>query len=470
MADHSSTTKLRASQGGAFESRGKFFARVTTAPQTREAILLPWCTELDAAKARAGAMQALVNRLRAAGKTDLVDGVLKSAAKADAEAMAALGRAVDGYVGGALELSRSSSAGGATGPLTFKRFAERWTTGDLHREFPDHIASKKTADEDAGRLARYVYPVVKELPLASFTLDHALEVMRRVPRERSGSTRRHVAQLLVRILSLAVYPCRHIKASPLPRGFLPKVGAAKALAFLYPDEDARLMACKDVPLVHRLLYGFLTREGMRSDEAQQLQWRDVDLLRGAVRLDVNKTDDARGWVLGEDVAAALGTWRAMNPSAKDDDLVFPGLRKPYCLAVMFRAHLVTAKVDRAELFERSMSRRRIRVHDCRATFVTLALAAGQTETWVADRTGHKSSQMINRYRRAARSVEEMGLGWLAPLDAAIPELAAANPAADTAAAPEAEEGESPASARVPYRFRRRDSNPRKRNQNPLSCL
>jgi hypothetical protein len=41
---------------------------------------------------------------------------------------------------------------------------------------------------------------------------------------------------------------------------------------------------------------------------------------------------------------------------------------------------------------------------------------------VADRTGHKSSTMINGYRRQARSATELGLGPLKPLDQAIPDL------------------------------------------------
>jgi hypothetical protein len=64
----------------------------------------------------------------------------------------------------------------------------------------------------------------------------------------------------------------------------------------------------------------------------------------------------------------------------------------------------------------------------RGTFVTLSLANGKTETWVADRTGHRSSAMINRYRRAARSAMELGLGGLAPLYLVIPELAPIAPA------------------------------------------
>ena len=58
----------------------------------------------------------------------------------------------------------------------------------------------------------------------------------------------------------------------------------------------------------------------------------------------------------------------------------------------------------------------------RGTFVTLALANGKSEAWVQDRTGHTSSAMLNRYRRAALSASELELGTLAPLVEAIPEL------------------------------------------------
>src|SRR5437764_1211622 len=86
--------------------------------------------------------------------------------------------------------------------------------------------------------------------------------------QRGG--RRHVAQLLVRLLSLAVFPLRLIAASPLPKGFLPKLGAGKALPYLYPDEDRKLLGCTAVPLCWRILYGVLAREGMRRGEAYAL--------------------------------------------------------------------------------------------------------------------------------------------------------------------------------------------------------
>ncbi len=93
------------------------------------------------------------------------------------------------------------------------------------------------------------------------------------------------------------------------------------------------------------------------------------------------------------------------------------------VAERFRAHLKIAGVDRPELFERSTSRLQIRVHDLRATFITINLARGKTETWISDRTGHKSSKEINGYRRQARTAAELGLGDLA-LDAGSLEPAA----------------------------------------------
>jgi hypothetical protein len=88
----------------------------------------------------------------------------------------------------------------------------------------------------------------------------------------------------------------------------------------------------------------------------------------------------------------------------------------------YRGHLADAGIERASLFERTKARQPIRIHDTRATFITIALANGKSEAWVQDRTGHKSSQMINRYRRAARTAAELDLGNLAPLCRAIPEL------------------------------------------------
>jgi integrase len=472
--------KPRQATGGAFEHRGRYFLRVTIAPGKRAAVALPWASSREAALERACVVQGLVDRLREAGHTDLVPKVIEAAAAEDLARLEAIVRAVDGLLSGRFVVASPKASEG--GPLTFRAFGERWTSGELSRLYPDHVATKRTADDDAMRLEKWVYPVVKDLPLRDFTLAHAQEVLRRIPSSLSRGTRRHVAQLMARVLSLAAYPCEAIAASPLPRGFVPRVSKRVAFAYLYPSEDAAILACapdpdggrEGIPLANRLLYGFLCREGLRCEEALKLTWADVDLERGTLRCDVNKTSDPRTWMMDPSCTRALVAWRALRPNAQPGGRIFGAVFKPYHLARVFRLHLKLAGLTRPELYETGPSRRPIRAHDCRGSFITLALATGRTETWVVDRTGHRSSTMLARYRRMARSAEELGLGWFAPLDTAIPELngdplAAAKTAALAAAEAPHEVADGDLSSRNHSWFQRMDSNHDKRNQNPLSC-
>ena len=103
---------------------------------------------------------------------------------------------------------------------------------------------------------------------------------------------------------------------------------------------------------------------------------------------------------------------------KDDGLPLGGSR----LAKKFGEHLQAAGVHREALYVRTTTRQPIRVHDLRATFVTVSLANGKTEAWIGDRTGHRSSTMINRYRRAARSLAELDQGELDRCTRSFPRL------------------------------------------------
>jgi len=313
--------------------------------------------------------------------------------------------------------------------LTFQDLGERWTSGDLHREYPDQIKIKRTAEHDAGRLEAHVYPVIGGIKVAALTLDDAQEVMRRLPSELTSTTRRHIGHLVVRLMNLAVWPLRIRESSPLPAGFLPQRGPRKALAYLYPDEDRRLLEAVNVPFCYRLLWGFLCREGMREGEAFGLTWGDLDLRRGMVRLDKNKTDDPRAWTLDPGVARALTAYKALlRAEAGSAELVFvdPQGRRhsAFGAAALLRSHLeaIGLKRERPELFESTEHRKQIRVHDLRGTFVTLSLANGQSEAWVSARTGHESSTMLNAYKRTANSFQELDAGVLVPLDFGLPEL------------------------------------------------
>jgi len=155
----------------------------------------------------------------------------------------------------------------------------------------------------------------------------------------------------------------------------------------------------------------------------------LDLERGVVHLDQNKTDDARAWALDSGVVEAMSRWKKLTGVVGKPKVpvlaAFQGAAVDrFAAAEQLRTHLKLAGVTRSQLFEANESRLAIRAHDLRATFVTVSLALGKTEAWITDRTGHRSSQMIYAYKRAARTYAELGLGGFVPMWEAIPELRA----------------------------------------------
>ena len=403
----------RQATGSVRHRGGRWLARVTLGPNDRPSFPLPSCKTEEAARERLAVLVDIATRLRAAGHIEVARPLLERAAERNGRALADVLEAVERICEGNIEVPCVIGT-------TFQSFAEDWTEGRLHKKWPDQIREKSSHKDDRQRLVKHVFPIVGHVAVAEFNLDHADAVMRALPRGLAPATRRHVAQVMHRVLGLAVYPARLRVSNPLPKGFLPSPKSQRAFSYLYPGEDAQLLACAAVPLEHRLLWGFLAREGMRTSEAERLTWSAVDLERGAITLDENKTKHPRAWVLDPGVTRALTIWKGMLKSTKPANTVFSVPMKR--LAEELREHLALAGVDRPTLFERTASRQPIRAHDLRATMITVSLANGRTETWVQDRTGHTSSVMINRYRRAARSLAELNLGPLLPLDEAIAEL------------------------------------------------
>lgn len=418
----------REATGGIRRIASGFEARITIQGDDRRGYALHYLPTQEAeARSRCVAMSELAARLRRAKQADKTHDLMTMAAEARrAEQWSAIVAAVDALCGGQAEPESSAPA--------WVDFADDWTSGKLNKRFPDHVPLKDST-RDAGIIRRRIEPVIGRLRVDQFTLTHAEQIMAALPNDLESSTRRHVAQVISRVCNLAVYPGRHVAASPIPKGWLPKVKDAKAKDFPFPSEDAALMRATDVPLLRRLLFGFLAREGCRVSEATALRWRDFDLEHGLVNLDENKTDDPRRWALGRDVVRALKAWRERyQKDSEPDDHVFSDACVPLVhqngIAKVLRADLKRAGVERPSLFAASASRLRVRVHDLRALFVTHALAHGRSETWVTDRTGHTSSQMLQKYRRSARQWVEGKLGTLLPLDVAIPELASGRPPSD----------------------------------------
>jgi integrase len=375
----------------------------------------------EAAAARCQHTEAMVRELRRHNtSTDLIAQIVQRATEAptfdELERVRALTR----------EMCASAEvpAPGLSSAMRFGDLFSRWHTNELHALFPDHVRKLKPSTQaDYASLYRtYVEALLGHLPVGGITLDHAFEVMQGVPAgAASNSLRRNTGIIIARPLKVAIFPLRILESSPIPKGFLPKKKPGRAKVYLYPEEDHRLLGCSAIDLAVRLFYGMLVREGLRVSELARLELSDIDLKNGVLVLDKNKTDEPRQWAMTPGTVMALRRYvSAWHPSPTPEAALFQSM--PLARATGFRDNLRRAGIDRAQLFEHDDVRRHIVLHDLRASFVTIALAEGKSEAQITDRTGHRSSAMLYRYKRAARTHQELGLGPLTPLCDAIPEL------------------------------------------------
>jgi integrase len=434
---------MREATGSLYTSRGSWFLAISL--KTRVHLKLRTCRTRPEAELRQQLVVSIVGRLRAAGNESSLELICRQTANADDADLPAILQLVVGLAAGTERVApppaRASSLAEAANPgMTLRAFGKAWTDNELAKQYRGRIRVIDH-EENARRLENHVYPImfrgraVGETPIEAFTLDVADHVLAQ-PTIPAGSLR-HVAQIMHRLLKLAVYPVRVIQSSPFPPGWLPPCIAPKERGYIFPEEDAALMAHVGVPLIWRLFFGFVTREGMRRENAATVEWDNFTLnLSGPGHIVLDETKNGRGasWALDPGTTEALRRWQRICPPGP---WVFPTEALPRFrrrrsgkplhvdhAAEILRAALKGAGVARPKLFQNGNNRMQLRAHDLRATFVTLSLANGRSEDWVMRRTGHSSSIMLNRYRRESRTAQELGLGWLLPLHEAIPELAA----------------------------------------------
>jgi len=407
--------------GGVAIHRGKFYAKVRVGAGKRPEFPMPAVTDRKTAEIRSGQIAEVADLLIRARRAHDIKEWAANIGSATTEKQVRI------FTTAAQRISDEAVTTPEYGTITFQALAGRWTTGQLHIDHPDHVAKKQHAG-DINILNNRILKFIGPIPFGALVLEDFDRVMRALPSppEISSGYRRAVAQVMHRLCALAVYPCKIIKASPLPKGWLPKIGKPKAKSALYPKEEALLLGNTESDLDTRLFVGFLNREGCRKTEARLIAWPDLDLENGTVTLDENKTDDPRSWAMGTDVIRALVKWKKARGGKGPFDRVPVGH-----LGEWIREQFPKVGITRAQLTTQSDKRMHFRAHDTRSTFITLALASGQTESWIMRRTAHKSSTMIARYTAAAATATDIGLGWLLPLDEILPELAGPYPKCQT---------------------------------------
>ncbi len=161
---------------------------------------------------------------------------------------------------------------------------------------------------------------------------------------------------------------------------------------------------------------FLTLSGWREQEALSLTWAAVDMARGVAVLSDTKSKRSER-PLG---TAALDILRKV-PKVEGNPHVFPGARDGKPLRD------VGATWDSVKYAAKLDTNARLRLHDLRHSFTTVARELGWGDHYIAPLIGHTLGGMTARYgqvqdatlRRAANETAKAIAGYLAPTPAKV---------------------------------------------------
>lgn len=317
---------------------------------------------------------------------------------------------------------------------TWGDVADAWTTGALSRRFPSkQIKSDKASKKKDEGIIAWLKPFIGNVPLETFNHEHYDRAMGNLPAGvKADSAKRHYATVIMRVMRLA-RKCRLVTAWHLDdvEPWRVEKKDRKVFTCLFPSDVDKLLSCPELEYRWRVFWGFMIFESPRVGYLPTVRWRHVETDgTGGIGMD-SKSGEWLSWDLRPGTLEALLKMREL----------YPELEGPFAwidpdsmrLAETLREHLAIAGCLDARLHENDGRRRRMRAHDLRATFVVFAKIEGHDEQWIMDRTGHTSSEMVQRYDRMERKAR--GKGWrpLGRLDEALrlrlgpdgaPELAA----------------------------------------------
>lgn len=284
---------------------------------------------------------------------------------------------------------------------TFKEFANKWLDGVLASQKPDYV---EKLDEQTVRVNRsrvnWLIATIGNVRMASFTKEDADKAMANLPPgAKSRSTRRHYAQVIQTVVKTAVHPFNLLKANPLPENFLPTTGAPPSYPVLYPDDVRALLSCGKIPPWRRVLYALSIYESLRLSHILSLTWNSIGFHNDTITVPpVKAVEQARTW---EPSAGTIEVLRWFREQGGEGTIIpFMSDDEKLDVAEMLREDLHVAGVDkkvRPDLYGMVKGQRPIRFQDLRATFVTLHLAMGWTETDVMEKTGHTNTNVLHKH-------------------------------------------------------------------------
>lgn len=180
--------------------------------------------------------------------------------------------------------------------------------------------------------------------------------------------------------------------SPMRNVRMPRMGSEILPAFSREDVDALLEACEDARCPERdvALLLVMLDSGLRASEVLNLDWADVSLATGAVRVRAGKGAKDRTTFIGPRTRKALTKYRLTRAEGELEGAVFVTLDAGTRLLYAGLKEILRRLGDRSGVAH-------CRPHTFRRTFAIESLRAGMDLVRLAAIMGHSDLQVLRRY-------------------------------------------------------------------------
>ena len=304
---------------------------------------------------------------------------------------------------------------------TFEEFATAWlrdgepgwrpkTISDyrwaLERHLLPHFGGHRLSEITAEEVDRYKANKLREGRLAPNAVNKTL-------------TR------LAQILELAV-EYGHIERNPAKGRRRRAKCTEPRRSWVEPEQLGALLEAADPYM--RPIIATLAGAGLRIGEAVALDWRDLTLGAGTLRVRESKTaaGEGREVDLAVGVREELAAWRARSPRTRPGDPLFvsrvrngqSGRQSPRNVQARLKTAVKAANARLAEAGIEPIGK--VSPHSLRRTYASLRAALGDDPVYIAEQLGHRDARFTFRvYQRAAKRRERLSGAHLAAFDRAL---------------------------------------------------
>jgi integrase len=289
--------------------------------------------------------------------------------------------------------------------VIFSEYVEKWWT-DMKPGMSDSQIRDYTSILDC-----HVLPRFSDVPFSEFWSP---VVLKKFVAELKGKTNRHKKPLSAKRIQNILIPLRAIvkdakdefgwmdMGDPFSQLKLPKVKRIRIYPFDFKEWEI-LMA--HIRPWYRPYFEFSVATGLRPSEQVALKWSDIDgnyiyiersRVKNKEKADLKTTDSRRG----------IEIRASMQKALDDQRVVTRGFDSPYVFINTQGRPILQDKLR--ELWARAMKKSGLkyrRMYECRHTFASWALGAGELPEWVARTLGHVDTSMIYKtYGRYIRNL------------------------------------------------------------------